>query len=119
MRNLHRLLTSQFLLSMWLAAAALGQSSAPMTKAEQQDYLHKLEKILPPVPSWTEWQEKTGTLPFAADLQFTAKAKRVCRSAGFTMAARSDSGGLVRPAARRYPLSRKNMSGELCRRAPR
>lgn len=47
-----------------LQVPAFGQqSSAPMTTAERQEYLRKLVEILPPVPSWTEWQQKTGTLP--------------------------------------------------------
>jgi len=34
-----------------------------MTEAERRDYLKKMEAILPNVPSFTQWQEKTGELP--------------------------------------------------------
>lgn len=43
--------------------AALAQSTPPMTTADRQAYLQRLEQILPSVPSWTEWQQKTNALP--------------------------------------------------------
>jgi hypothetical protein len=51
------------LLLLCSSALALGQSSATGTQAKREQYLQKLEQILPPVPSWTEWQQKTGALP--------------------------------------------------------
>ncbi len=34
-----------------------------MSTADRQEYLDKIMKILPDVPSWDAWQKKTGTLP--------------------------------------------------------
>src|SRR5690349_11974782 len=39
------------------------RAATPMTQAEREDYLRRLDKILPPLPSWDEWQRKTGALP--------------------------------------------------------
>lgn len=51
-----------------LALFAIGllapvQSSYSMTPDERSDYLAKLLKILPPVPSFQQWLDKTGELP--------------------------------------------------------
>ncbi len=62
MRNFVGILCGPLLVSAAMAAAA-GQSATPMTQADRQEYLRKLEQILPPVPSWTAWQVKTGALP--------------------------------------------------------
>ncbi|HVT90309.1 MAG TPA: alpha/beta fold hydrolase [Tepidisphaeraceae bacterium] len=35
----------------------------PMTVEQRKEYLEKMKTILPNVPSWTQWQEQTGTLP--------------------------------------------------------
>ena len=42
--------------------AALPQLHA-MTEAERREYLTKLQAIIPDVPSFKQWQEKTGELP--------------------------------------------------------
>ena len=39
------------------------QRSYSMTPEERRDYLAKLLKILPPVPSFQQWLDKTGELP--------------------------------------------------------
>jgi dienelactone hydrolase len=54
------------LLTLSASLGSFGQSATsgtPMTTAERQQYLQKLEQTLPPVPSWTAWQQRTGTLP--------------------------------------------------------
>ncbi|HEX4038279.1 MAG TPA: alpha/beta fold hydrolase [Acidobacteriaceae bacterium] len=50
-------------LVMFLANLAPCQTSGSMSVQQRQGYLQKLEKILPAVPGWSEWQQKTGTLP--------------------------------------------------------
>jgi pimeloyl-ACP methyl ester carboxylesterase len=43
-----------------LAAASLSWSMSP---DDRRQYLEKMLQILPNVPSWTAWQQKTGALP--------------------------------------------------------
>jgi dienelactone hydrolase len=62
MRNCHLLLAFQLIIVVSLTTA-FGQSATPMTTADRQEYLQKLVQILPPVPSWTAWQEKSSALP--------------------------------------------------------
>ncbi len=47
----------------FLSTVSQGQTSAPASQQQRQEYLDMLEKILPKVPSWTVWQQKTGALP--------------------------------------------------------
>jgi pimeloyl-ACP methyl ester carboxylesterase len=42
---------------------ALAFTAAAMTPAERRQYLEKLQQILPSVPSFNAWLEKTGELP--------------------------------------------------------
>jgi pimeloyl-ACP methyl ester carboxylesterase len=63
MLNSNLLLSCRSLIFVLLVSPALCQSSKPMTTAERQDYVQKLVQILPAVPTWTEWQQKTGALP--------------------------------------------------------
>jgi pimeloyl-ACP methyl ester carboxylesterase len=44
-------------------ATAPCRAASPMTQADREEYLRKLEQILPPLPSWNAWQQKTGALP--------------------------------------------------------
>jgi pimeloyl-ACP methyl ester carboxylesterase len=46
-----------------LLATAGSQSSAAMTPEERREYLAKLQQILPDVPSFRDWLQKTGELP--------------------------------------------------------
>src|ERR1051325_514348 len=47
-----------------LVSAILGWPEAhAMTAAERREYLEKLQQILPEVPSFQAWLEKTGEVP--------------------------------------------------------
>jgi hypothetical protein len=46
-----------------IALVAGGSVANAMTPAERRQYLAKLQQILPPVPSFQAWLEKTGELP--------------------------------------------------------
>ncbi|HEV2447420.1 MAG TPA: hypothetical protein VGS58_15925, partial [Candidatus Sulfopaludibacter sp.] len=49
-------------LAVFLLLAGSHCASA-MTAAERREYLEKLQRILPDVPSFRAWLEKTGELP--------------------------------------------------------
>src|SRR5579862_657333 len=49
-----------FALAVTLAAAQPGK---PLTTEERREYLTRLQQILPDVPSFREWLQKTGELP--------------------------------------------------------
>ncbi len=54
----------RYFLPMVLLSLACAPSPAPaMTPEERKAYLDNLLKILPPVKSFTDWQQKTGELP--------------------------------------------------------
>jgi pimeloyl-ACP methyl ester carboxylesterase len=46
-----------------MLCAACGWSQAPMSTEERQQYLEKLQQILPPAPAFDAWLKKTGALP--------------------------------------------------------
>ncbi len=46
-----------------ILALLLGLPSFAMTEEERRQYLEKLQQILPDVPSFREWLQKTGELP--------------------------------------------------------
>ena len=46
-----------------IALAAGWQPAGAMTLAERQEYLKKLQQILPQVPTFNAWLEKTGEIP--------------------------------------------------------
>jgi pimeloyl-ACP methyl ester carboxylesterase len=50
-------------LTLILLALAVSHPSAAMTPQERREYLAKLQEILPDVPSFREWLQKTGELP--------------------------------------------------------
>lgn len=47
----------------FLPILAQAQTAGGRSLRQRKEYLDKLEKILPSVPSWTAWQQKTGALP--------------------------------------------------------
>jgi hypothetical protein len=51
-----------------LALLARSQRADAMTSAERRQYLEKLQQILPPVPSFQAWLDKTVELPPDFDL---------------------------------------------------
>src|SRR5581483_6473893 len=48
---------------MAVSLVAVVQPARAMTPKERRQYLEKLQKILPPVPSFQAWLEKTGEIP--------------------------------------------------------
>lgn len=54
------LFTAIFILTALLPLRAL---TPPLTPDQRREYLTKLQAILPAVPSFTQWLEKTGELP--------------------------------------------------------
>ena len=48
----------------WIGLAVfVSQNAVAMTPAQRRQYLEKLQQILPPVPSFQAWLEKTGEIP--------------------------------------------------------
>jgi hypothetical protein len=54
---------TSFALLLLLAGVAGFRPAAAMTPEERREYLAKLQQILPDVPSFREWLQKTGELP--------------------------------------------------------
>src|ERR1017187_8078292 len=52
-----------FALLLMLLGMAGSQRAGAMTPEERREYLAKLQQILPDVPSFREWLQKTGELP--------------------------------------------------------
>src|SRR5271169_6185515 len=52
-----------FALLLMLLGMAGSQPAGAMTPEERREYLAKLQQILPDVPSFREWLQKTGELP--------------------------------------------------------
>src|SRR4051812_28191919 len=46
-----------------LAVVATMLSLRAMTESERRAYVDWMNQSLPPVPTWVEWQKKTGALP--------------------------------------------------------
>jgi dienelactone hydrolase len=46
-----------------LLTLTIADPGQAMTPVERRDYLEKLQQILPEVPDWTKWQQRTGELP--------------------------------------------------------
>ena len=49
--------------SLALLAVLLMRPAGAMTEQERREYLAKLQQILPDVPSFRDWLQKTGELP--------------------------------------------------------
>jgi dienelactone hydrolase len=52
-----------FVLAALAAAGLLSLSARAMTEQQRREHLEWMLKNLPPVPTWAEWQKKTGALP--------------------------------------------------------
>jgi pimeloyl-ACP methyl ester carboxylesterase len=59
-RRVHCMKRYAVVAALLLAAASLSWSMSP---DDCRQYLEKMRQILPNVPSWTAWQQKTGSLP--------------------------------------------------------
>ena len=106
------------LLLLVLLATAPSRAATPMTQADREEYLRKLEQILPPLPSWNAWQQKTGALP--PDFNSLPKHKRPSRSADVSGWAASTHGSRLGGAAQGdLPPSRRSMCGAKSRPSPK